>query len=101
MERRSPDQRDEQGERNFNRRPQRQQRFEQEETEVTEFFSLLPPVQTLFLCFLLSKNLCIAPNRSSASGNWTSIRVSRPVFRVGSAACISQHLCSVNSQQPR
>jgi hypothetical protein len=32
--------------------------------------------------------------RRIRSGNWTSIRVARPVFRFGRPACISQHLCS-------
>src|SRR5438445_9050473 len=29
---------------------------------------------------------------------WTSIRVARPVFRFGRPACISQHLCSLESR---
>ena len=31
-------------------------------------------------------------------GNWSSIRVARPVFRFGRPACISQHLCSLESR---
>ena len=36
----------------------------------------------------------VSTGKPGSLGKWTSIRVSRPVLRVGSAACISQHLCS-------